>query len=59
MPVGILEIERLDASSRGIPVGKPLRLRRGMLDLALAQPRACVHVRHDDRDVLEPAIVAA
>ena len=60
MSVGVVEVERLDAAGVRVPVGQSLRTGRCVLDLVLAQPRVGVSMsRHDDRDVLEPAVVAA
>ena len=60
MPIGILEVERPDPARVGVPVGQPLRLGRGALDAVPLQPQmGLVDVVHDDRDVLEPAVVAS
>src|SRR6266540_7190973 len=59
MPVGVAEIERADAAGVRIPIGEELRAWRCMLDLVFAQPAiGTIHVAHDDRGVLKPAIVA-
>ena len=60
MTVGVLEVERLDSARRDVPIREPLRLGRCVLDLVLSEARiGGIHVGDDDRDVLEPAIVAA
>ena len=60
MAVGVAEIEGADTAGVRVPVGQPLRFRRGVLYLVLAQPLiGAVHVADDDGDVLEPAVVAA
>ena len=60
MPIGIMEVERADAAGIAVPVGQALRRRRHPLHAVRLQHRVgAVHVAHDDRDVLEPAIVAA
>ncbi len=58
--VGIAEIERRDSARVLVPRGQGLRAGRGVRDAVRAQRRVrAVHVAHDDRDVLEPAVVAA
>ena len=58
--VRVLEVEGADAAGVRVPVRQPLRRGRGVLDPVLAEPRiGPVHVAHDDRHVLEPAVVAA
>ena len=59
--VGVLEVEGLDAgrrpgSSRAGAAGRSRRARRGC---ARSQRVGARHVAHDDRDVLEGAVVAA
>src|SRR5512146_1160036 len=56
--IRILEVERLDAARTGIPIGQPLWSGGRVLHPVRTQPRVClVHVAHDDRDVLEPAVL--
>ena len=61
MPVGILEMNALMPPAAAFQSGSRCGSGGGMLDLALAQPRmyAASMSDDDDRDVLEPAIVAA
>src|SRR6266849_412378 len=60
MSVRILEIERRDAGSILVPVGKALRPGGGVRDLVLPQQTVgLVHVADDDGNMLEPAVVAA
>src|SRR4029453_2640272 len=56
--VRVAEIERADSSGIRVPVRKPLRSRRCVLDLV--HPKALVgfrNVAHHDRDVLEHSVV--
>ncbi len=58
--VRILEVKRLYARCIRVPFGQCLRSCGCILDFVLSQLLICpVHIRHDDRDVLEPAIVAS
>ena len=60
MPVGILEIERLDTRGVFVPIRQSLRPGRSVLDAIFPQhPIGPVHVAHDDGNVLKPKIVAA
>src|SRR5437762_1668787 len=60
MAVRVLEVEGADAAGLGVPVGQALRLGRDVLGAMLSQaPVRPVDVAHDDRDVLERAVVAA
>ncbi len=60
MAIGIAEVKRLDASSRLVPFRQSLRSGGGVLHSVLAQPPVRpIHVAHDDRNVLEPPIIAA
>ncbi len=57
--IGVAEVERLDAAGIRIPVRQRLRFGRRVTHLVVAQPPIrSVHVAHDDRDVLEPEVVA-
>jgi hypothetical protein len=58
--VRIAEIERRNATGVLVPRGQRLRAGRRVSDAVRAQGSICtVHVAHDDRDVLKPAVVAA
>src|ERR1700752_2788024 len=58
--VRIAEVKSLDAAGVLVPVRQKLWTSRSMFDLVLTQQRVSfVHVAGDDRDMLEPAIVAA
>lgn len=57
--IRILEVERADAARGGVPVGQALRRRRDLGDAMPAQPEErLIDVVHDDRQVLEPPVVA-
>jgi len=57
--VGIAEVERLDPARLGIPVRQPLRPGGDLLDLVATEPEVgLLQVAGDDRDVLEPDVVA-
>src|ERR1700739_614178 len=57
--IWVAEVERLDAARIGIRVRQTLRCRGGMLPPEAPQARVRrPHVAHDDRNVLEGAIVA-
>ena len=58
VPVGIAKVEGADTTGIRIPVGKPLRTGRGVLDPVLLQPLVRLRdVADHDRDVLEETIV--
>src|SRR5271166_6176708 len=58
MAVRVAKVERLDSGGVFIPVRKPLRSGRSVLNLVLSKPRICsVHVAGDNGDMLEPAII--
>src|SRR5262249_20751834 len=58
--LGILEVKGADPARVRIPVRQPPRRPRSVFHAMLAQPGvSAIHVAHDDRDVLEPAIVAS
>src|SRR6266478_7049991 len=60
MLVRVLKIEGRDAGSVLVPVRKPLRPGRSVLNFVLPQPGVrLVHIADNDGDVLKPAIVAA
>jgi hypothetical protein len=59
MAVGVLKVEGADAGSILVPVRQPLRSGGGVLNVVLPQNLVgAIDVADDDRDVLEPAIVA-
>src|SRR6516164_3926562 len=58
--VGIFEIKSFDAAGVLVPIRQPLRTGRGMFHIVFPQNRiGAVHVADDDREVLEPQVVAA
>ena len=60
MILRVAKIKRLDARRAFVPFRQRLRRGRDVLHLVREQPRVSrVHVAHDDRDVLKPAVVAA
>ena len=60
VPVRVLKIERLDTRCAYVPIRQPLRTCGHELDFKRTQFfEGTIHVAHDDRDVLEPQVVAS
>src|SRR5262249_20032626 len=57
--VRIFEVEGFDSSRILVPLGQRLRTIGCVFYLVLSEPLICfVHVRHNERNVLKPTIVA-
>ena len=60
MVLRVAKVKRFDPGRPLVPLRKSLRGSGDVLDLVLPQVLvSLVHISHDDRDVLKPAIVAA
>src|SRR5262249_48438955 len=60
VPIRVLEVEGTNPAGLWVPIRQPLWARRNVDDAGALQPRIrTVHVADDDRDMLEPAVLAA